>query len=158
MQGLCWLMNFFLCERKREWAVEQGIGVLKWRITEWLRWEVKVIRSTSPAQAGPPRASWPGLCSNSFLIPPRMKIFTTSLGNLWECTLFFIDMWNQRFANSGGKKSKYIVSDWSSYVYCCIYMKHLYISKAISASIGESEQVGVHLWYSVYTSMSFKGS
>lgn len=110
-------------------------------------------RSSGPPllfKAGSPRAYCPGLCPNSSLIPLRMEIFTTSLGNLWQCASFFITIWNQILAHSGGKKSKYIISNWSSYVYCCTYRKHLNISQAVLASTAEHGQVGVHLWYCVY--------
>lgn len=145
-------MSFFLCERKREWTVElvylSGESQNSWGG----KWSLTVIRFTSPAQAGPPRASFPGLCPNSFLIPLRMETFTSSGQPVRVCFIFH--------SHVKSKTCRWLWREIQLYQwlkqYCYIYRKHLYIRQAILASA--SGQVGVHLWYCICTSMSFKGS
>jgi len=105
-------MNFFLCARKREWAVELGDGVLDSSGESQNGGGGNgPPDAKSPAQAGPPRAGGSGPCPNSFWVSPRVEIYTASLVNLWECASFFIATWNQRFAKTGGKWYKYTISD-----------------------------------------------
>lgn len=71
---VCWVKTYFL------WAVLSLSFFHK--ISDWLRSEgaLQVIWSNHSAQAGPPRACFPGPCPDGFGITPRME----SLQPPWE--------------------------------------------------------------------------
>jgi len=82
-------------------------------ITEWL-W----VEGTSgghlgslPAQAGPPRASCPGPCPDSFRVSPKDGHSAASLGNLCQCS---VTLSKKVFPNVEKEYNMVLISCWAN--------------------------------------------